>query len=248
MTFIQIFNVDNLQKSSQTNNCIVLDIDNTLVSTFSSDESRKFDPVKSIKDLGILTKPELLPLRSRFYRVSIEDYQRPGEGSYVEMWGIMRPHLKEFLTFCFSYFQIVAVWSAGMRKYVENMVDILFRDLPKPHVIFTRDDIIDQKNMVKPIAGMIESNPVLMKYMSLSNTFALDDNPLTFSNNVNNGVLIPRYDPSLTIDSLAKDDPALLQFKYWLARPNVSQSRDITTLEKSDIFKISVDDYIRSMK
>src|SRR3989338_4538064 len=110
--------------TSITDKCIVIDLDHTLVSTQ--------DPFGSLKELGILSNPDLIALRNRIYHIEIEDLEKPGVGTKYDFWWIIRPHVEEFLIFCFSYFRVVAVWSAGKRPYVEGIVDHLFRDLPKP--------------------------------------------------------------------------------------------------------------------
>lgn len=228
---------DDIPSASITDKCIVLDLDQTLIATQ--------DSVDSLKQLGILSDPHLLPLRNRLYYITIEDLEKPGVGTKYNFWGVTRPHINEFLIFCFSYFKIVAVWSAGKRPYVEAIVDHIFKDLPKPHVIFTHDDVIigPQGHITKPLTKMIESNPVLRRNMSLQNTFALDDNVMTFYQNHNNGILIPAYDPSLSTNALGRDDPTLLQLKYWLLQPEVVNARDVTVLDKSKIFSTSLESY-----
>lgn len=228
---------DDIPSASITDKCIVLDLDQTLIATQ--------DSVDTLKQLGILSDPHLLPLRNRLYYITIEDLEKPGVGTKYNFWGVTRPHVNEFLIFCFSYFKIVAVWSAGKRPYVEAIVDHIFKDLPKPHVIFTHDDVIigPQGHIGKPLTKMIESNQVLRRNMSLQNTFALDDNVMTFYNNHDNGILIPAYDPSLSNNALGRDDPTLLQLKYWLLQPEVVNARDVTVLDKSKIFSTSLDSY-----
>lgn len=228
---------DDIPPVSISDKGIVLDLDQTLIATQ--------DSMASLSELQILSDPKLLSLRNRTYYISIENLEHPGAGTKYNFWGVVRPHAREFLMFCFSYFKVVAVWSAGKRPYVEAIVDYLFRGLPQPHVIFTHDDVVVRNggHIGKPLTKMIESNPVLRKYMSLLNTLALDDNSTTYQSNIGNGVLIPAYDPALTISALESDDHALLQFKYWLLQPEVVQARDVTTLDKSKIFTTSLETY-----
>ena len=42
---------------------------------------------------------------------------------------------------------------------------------------------------------------------------------------------------------MGRDDPSLLQLKYWLLQPEVVKARDISILDKSKIFSTSVDAY-----
>lgn len=221
---------NDIPSTSLTDKCIVLDLDLTCIDTQ--------DEMTSLHDLKIMSDPNKLQLRTRTYHIVIEDLEKPGIGTKYEFWGVTRPHLKEFLLFCFSYFKIVAVWSAGQRLYVDEIVDVIFKDLPKPHVVFSYDDVeLGPGNRIeKPLLKMIKSDPILSRYMSLENTLALDDNSSTFINNPDNGVLIPAYETSLTVNSLSRDDPSLLQFKYWLLQPEVVNATDVRKLDKSTIF------------
>lgn len=229
--------IDDLPKATITDHCIVLDLDQTLIATQ--------DSVDTLSKLKILSDPKLLSLRNRSYYITIDDVEKPGIGSKYDFWGVTRPHVEEFLIFCFSYFKIVAVWSAGKRPYVEAIVDHLFRDLPQPHIVFSHDDIIlNNKNEVeKPLTKMINLNDITKRYMSLENTFAIDDNNTTFVHNPKNAVYIPPYEPSVSVNALSRDDPTLLQLKYWFLQPEVMDSLDIRQLDKKKIFKTSIDDY-----
>lgn len=233
---------------STTNMSIVLDLDQTLIAT-------QYD-ISSLKDLKILSNPKLIPLRNRTYDISLEDLGRPGIGTKSNFWGVTRPHITDFLIFCFSYFKIVAVWSAGQRPYVEAIVDHIFKDIRPPHVIFTYDDIESGPNgeILKPLTKMINSNPVLKRHMSLNTILALDDNPTTYSPNIGNGVLIPPYLPSSNdnikpnINALSRDDPTLLQFKYWLLQPEVVSNTDVNKLDKSTIFTTPLETYLSRLQ
>ena len=50
--------------------CIVIDLDQTLIATQ--------EDVSSLKQMGILYKPELMSLRNRTYYIEIEDLEGPG--------------------------------------------------------------------------------------------------------------------------------------------------------------------------
>ncbi len=234
--------VNDISHVSMTDKCIVLDLDQTLIATQ--------DNISSLMELGILSDPKLMDLRNRTYNITIEDIEKPGVGTKYDYWGITRPHVTEFLLFCFSYFKIVAVWTAGQRLYGEAIVDYLFRDLPKPHVLFTYDDCDVDTNghITKPLTKMMESDPVLRRNMSLQNTLAVDDNSITYRNNPYNGVLIPKYEPALNPNALGRDDPSLLQLKYWLLLPEVINARDVTTLDKSEIFSTSIEVYKNKLR
>lgn len=231
---------NDIPSTSITDKCVVLDLDQTLIATQ--------DHIESLKELNIMSDPKLLLLRNRVYHITIEDLEKPGIGTKYDFWGVTRPHVKEFLLFCFSYFKVVAVWSAGQRPYVEEIVDSIFQDLPKPHIILSHDDIEynSSGHIEKPLTKMIKFNPMLTRLMTLQNTLAIDDNPSTFVKNYGNGVLIPEYDPDLSIDAFNKDDQRLLQLKYWLLQPEVINSRDVNMLDKSKIFTTSIETYKRA--
>ena len=90
---------------------------------------------------------------------------------------------------------------------------------------------------------MINSIPGLNKYMSLKNTFIVDDRLSVFQEpNPGNGIQIPAYKPSLSIKSMRSDDIALKQLMRWLQKPEIMNCEDVRALDKRDIFKIPVTD------
>ena len=213
-----------------TDKCIVLDLDLTLLSTQ--------EDTCSLKDLNIFTDPRLMELRKRIYYLNLEDLEKPGIGSNWDFYGVTRPHLQEFLIFCFNYFSVLCVWSAGKAPYVHNIVDHLFKDINYPHVVFTYDDVeMHNGNVRKPLSKMFGSNPILLDYMNHKNTLALDDNPGTFHYNIGNGVLIKPFEPECNVSSFLQNDNALKDFMDWLMKPEVINSQDVRTLDKTKIFK-----------
>jgi len=228
MIYSSIF--DEIPNTALTDKCIVLDLDETLV--------HSCEDIDVLKQMGLLRNPQLIDLRKRTYRLNLDDVLTPkGQGIRSDIWGITRPHLNEFLAFCFSYFRIVAVWSAGQPKYVESICDFIFRDLRRPHIIYSWPDCEKVPHIEKPLQKMIESEPAVAKYMNLSNTFVIDDKHSTFAKvNPKNAILIPRYEPALTVDAFREDEPSLMELKQWFSRPEVTKSKDIRTLDKSKIF------------
>jgi TFIIF-interacting CTD phosphatase-like protein len=191
--------------------------------------------------------PQYLDLRRRLYRFQLEDILRKkGEGIVSTMWGVKRPHLDEFINFAFSYFRIVAVWSAGQPSYVEKICEIIFRDHRPPHLIYTSDDCVTALDgyFEKPLQRMFSSTPSIASMMDHSNTFMVDDRPWTFRQNPHNGILIPRYTPhsdessSSDIDPywLLSDNQALPELIDWFSQPEVMSARDVRYLDKSNIF------------
>lgn len=237
--------LDGIPFKALTNKCIVLDLDETLVHTNVNDVD-----MEQLKNLGIMSDPNLLDLRRRTYQITMDDVvYKKGEGVKTTMWGIVRPHVKEFLISCFSYFKVVIVWSAGKRKYVDAIVDFLFKDIKRPHVVYSYDQCERTSNnlIVKPFAKMIENEPGLSKYMSLDNSFMIDDRETVYSgyggdygDNPDNGIQIPAYKPAFNIHSLRSNDIALKQLMTWFLKPEVMNSDNVRELDKSDVFKTNI--------
>lgn len=207
---------------------IVLDIDETLVHTQETD-------VKSIGKM--MLDPSYMALRQRIYVLDLSDIgHRRGTGTNIRMWGVTRPHVEEFLAFCFTYFKRVIVWSAGMREYVDELVRFLFRDLPAPDIVYAREQCANIDGLLeKPLQKMIDDEPQLT--ITLSSTLALDDRKSTFDRaNPLNGVLIPRYEPGVDTKSMLEDDVALVNLQEWLMKPEVIEAMDVRSLNKSRIF------------
>lgn len=221
---------DHILHEPLTNHCIILDLDETLVHA-----SEKMD---FFFRSGILTDSKLIDIRERSYVISIDDVvERRGTGSKTHLWAMTRPYLKEFLIFCFNYFKVVAVWSAGRNRYVHKTVEAIFKDVATPHVIYTRDDCEENnRDLFKPLRKMIQNEPGLNNYMSLTNTFALDDRESTYSRNPGSGILIPPYEPNANLNDLRIKDNALLQLMNWLKQDHVMKSNDISKLDKTLIF------------
>ena len=224
---------------SITDKCIILDIDHTMAATQSGD--------KQAMDKAIPTTPEAHDLRRRVYAFNREHAgSANGDGESDFMWGVMRPGLKEFLIFCFSYFKAVIVWSAGTKEYVELVCESLFSDVDNPMAIFSRDSCVyDEEAEVyrKPIATLIKQNPRIAQYVNLKNTYIVDDTKYTFQPNPDNAIHIPRYLPESesnvsSFNAMRANDIALDQIRTWLSRPEVIQSEDIRTLNKKRIFDI----------
>lgn len=211
----------------RTKFCISLDLDESLLSTQ--------EEMKDLFKLKIMSDPHLLPLRNRTYTINIEDFDAPGAGTTTKMWGVLRPHAKEFIAFCCDYFEMVNIYTAGTQSYAEFIADYLFKDLPPPHIIYSREQVEENeyREPVKPIVRIArESNGK----MTLKNTFHLDDRQCTFEDNPDNGILITEYRPTLTVDGLMKDDDALLKLMDWFMRPEVLECEDVRSLEKDYIF------------
>lgn len=228
--------INKISSKPKTDKFIVLDLDETLVHTNAE------DTIETLIESGIYENPDLLDLKRRAYHITMDDVlSKRGEGIKAEMWGVIRPHVKEFLIFCFNYFKGVIVWSAGRKNYVYAIVDYLFKDIKRPLVVFTFDDLevlSDRKTFIKPLQKLIDTVPGLKDHMSLDNSFILDDRSSVFLKpNPDNGVKIPPYKCDFNnIESMRADDISLKQFMNWLDKPEVITSKNVRQLDKSNIF------------
>lgn len=238
---------DKISPQPLTDKCIILDVDETLVHTDDGDTLRDMAH-KHI--FSHKPAPDGVELRDRIYMLRGKDIVEEKEWEGLDIgdhWGITRPYVKEFLAFCHSYFRVVAIWSAGQKKYVNGIVDVLSNNLPRPHIIFTRNDCKKRGDiLIKPTADMAERAPEL--YMTPQNTIILDDRSTVFTTcNPANGIQIPEFRPSLTLSGLKNDELSLPQLMYWLSIPQVRYANDVRMLDKSGIFTTSIDDYKRSV-
>ena len=219
-----------IPKKALTKHTIILDIDETLVHTEEDAGSLKEIDVKSYPDLA-----------GEIYLLSLDN------GS-TEMWGTKRPHLDEFLLFCFTYFDHVCVWSAGQRDYVHTLVDYLFAPFREPDIVFTFDDCVknDGGDWIKPLDKFYK-HPSATGKIHPHSTFILDDRDYTFERNDQNGILIPPYSPK-NIEEIQQEEDYLPRFKYWLLHPDARFSRDVRSLSKKQIFTQPPEEYSSQMQ
>ena len=174
---------------------IILDIDATLLHTH--------DEPYDLEDLNIYSNPLRFKIRNKVYHMNLVDVtNEPGKGNVTSLTGIYRPYLKEFLDFCFEYFNHVIIWSAGKRKYVEECCRLMF-PIDKPSIIFTWDDCINNdEGLFKPISKIVEDPVYCSLGITEENTFHLDDRDDVYSLNKNNGVQIPEFECSMDVKSI----------------------------------------------
>jgi len=211
----------------RTNKTIVLDLDSTLLHTC--------DDMEIWDSLEIYTNPRNSKLRSRVYYFDLLDVtEKPGSGSKTVLWGVLRPHVYDFLRFCFDYFENVIVWSAGQKKYVHAICDFLFQDFEKqPLIIFTYEDCEIGSNYIhKPLSKF----QVLETPIPINTMLALDDYDATFSKNKDNGLHIPAYEPDFDYNGIMEDERSLLNLMYWLTNNEVVNSNDVRRLDKNTCF------------
>lgn len=187
---INLSNFNN--KNNKNNKCIVLDVDETLVHTFHN--------IDDYYNLDIFNNPDFFNYRDSFYNFQINN---------IPFAGVVRPYCKQFLSYCFNNFDVVAIWSAGKYDYVHNIVEHLFSDLPDPTFIFTFDNCVNYNNYyTKPLSLMFDKH----NFMCSNNTIIVDDRSYSFDQvNPSNGLLIPGYNPSTILQDLIHKDNTLLK-------------------------------------
>lgn len=231
---------DDILHKSITDKVVVLDLDATLIATQDS-----FD---SFKNLGIMSNPKLMELKRRCYCIKLKDVDAIGDGTRYDFWGVKRHYLEEFLLFCFNYFRLVIVWSAGQKNYVEAIVENIFKNLRKPHLVFSYDfcDIDKDKNIGKPLTKLLKHEALKKYNIKPGQVVAIDDNETTFEKNLKNAIFIPPFEPELNIASMNEHDDTLLKIKYFLLLPHVIEATDITKIDMSTIFDNTYESYIQA--
>lgn len=221
---------------------IVLDIDETLVKTYDDPGFAK------LNGTNILVDPTYYSLRPRIIQYRLEDIPlgsiKKGQGIDNDMWSITRPHLYDFLAFCFDYFDNVIIWSAGLGAYVQAVVDKVFNPIggtPYPEIVWARDQCVFQNGILtKPLNKLINDPLARNKGLTLENTLIIDDRVDNFIDNPSNGIQIPLYEPNPNPLAIATEDIALLQLKKWFLRDDVRQATDVQMLPKNQIFNTSL--------
>lgn len=223
---------------------IVLDIDATLVHTHGD-----VDDFETLKVFSDSTKARL---RRRLYSMKLIDVASlTGYGVVSVLSGIYRPYLREFLDFCFKYFDNVIIWSAGKKKYVEKMCQIMFPlKNQQPLVIYTYDDCdVGEEDYLKKPLTKIYNDPRTNGMLNEKNTFILDDRDDTFSLNHHNGIQIPEFESDMSVEDITKHpDDNLLKVMAWLSQRRVKNHKDVRKLGKKNIFKTSVKEYKDMLK
>lgn len=208
---------------SLTDNCIILDIDNTLIEAQFDGEL----PAHFHSDA----------YKSRRFQFAIEGESTSNCASDSKTYhAVLRPMTHAFLTYIFKYFKLVCVWSLGKRPYVHAVVEQIFANHAPPHAVLSYEHstlIPRRSTLTKPIRAMIDANDLCRRHMRLDNTLIIDDNVHNFYHNPRNGVLIPQF----TLKKVARsyhNDISLLVLMLWL---HANKDENLVKLPKSTIFK-----------
>lgn len=220
---------------SLTDLTVVLDLDETLVHTFMDiNQYELYNKFHHINDVDLMRRTYLIEMNDVASQI--------GKGEHEKMWGVFRPYVDEFLKFAFGYFKYVIVWSAGLDRYVEQIVEKLFSGLSRPDIVYGRSNcsqgtMIVNDNPVtfnhKPLARLIEEQQL---DVDMRKIVLVDDKTYSFTDNPDNSILIPGYIPEPTPDSMRMEDTHLLKLMWWLLRDDVMTADDIRTIDRTNIF------------
>lgn len=223
---------------SLTEHNIVLDIDATLLHT--QDNAYDFEKLK------VYSNPQRFVIRNKIYHMNLVDVtNEPGSGNVTCLSGVYRPYLKEFLDFCFEYFNNVIIWSAGKRKYVEECCRLMF-PIDKPSIIYSWDecDYREDGSLFKPLSKIWDDENLKNLNITEKNTFHLDDRDDVYGLNKQNGIQIPEFECDLNIKKIINhNDNELLKIMMWFSQNKVKTSKDIRELDKKNIFDKTYDYY-----
>lgn len=228
---------------------IVLDLDETLIHTFipTDAEDNRAPNNKhhaySLKEFQfIFNDNNYFEHRKRLYLLDMIRLQRKyGNDIEDSFWGFYRPHLREFLIFCKSYFNKIIIWTAGTYLYGHGICDIIFDGLYQPDLILTREDCETRNNnkIYKPLSK-IYLMPQFRGIVTPENTLLIDDRASNFVSDPHNGIQIDPFDPEYDNIPIKKwlnmKDDRLLELQEWLSRNEVLKARDIRSIKKENIF------------
>ena len=212
----------------------IIDLDETCIHTFTD--------MNKLKELNIMNDPKLIDLRKRIYVIDIKDVNGRGNGGSSQIWGIERPHLREFLKYMMYNVNNLIMWTAGIEPYAQAIVKHIFRGIGKPTMVLSRKDCVNvgtksNPMYTKPIMKLVNSNyNKVYKNITMENSFIIDSRIDYVMPNFTNAIIIPPYSPTPNVDSLRMQDTALLKIMTWFNSPNIRNSPDIKTVKKDDIF------------
>ncbi len=217
---------------------LIIDLDETLL--------KSFDKPEFLNTYEVYTNPDVA---AKFKNIKTYSMIITKNGQKSKIWGVFRPGLKEFLEYVNNYFDHVIFWSAGTEIYVKEIIEQMEKifNIAPGKMIWAREKCATTSSTFhKPIAHVcrdlqnryyftFEIDPML--------TMILDDKTYTFTDNPDNGILIPQFNPGdgqkiPPLNSLLDvSDHALSDFTKWLQTPEVLNSNDYRTLSKNNIFK-----------
>lgn len=156
---------------------IVLDLDQTIESCLVGD-----DIYREIK-----SNPDYLHIKNSVYRIYIDD-------SYNTI--VCRPHLETFLDFCLRTFEFICVYSAGTKKYVDEVVDLIFQI--RPDIVLCWDDVVKGPNKSYHKSLDVVKDRIKSEYgvsLNVDDIIIIDDRLNNVRSYPNNAIIIKAFDP-----------------------------------------------------
>lgn len=214
-------NNNNINQSKKNGKHLVLDLDESLVHTFSPEDGFSM----FVKNMS----PEQ---EKRLYILDFEN----GEA----LAGYIRPYIEVFLETAFNEFETVSVWSAGTQAYVHGIVDLIFKT-NKPYFVLTRKDCNEMKLgydnstcRYKPLEIIYKNYPTHKE----ENTIIVDDRHDICALNCLNNIQVPEFMMThLNWKSLVEDD-TLKILTDWIKSEEFRNAKDVRLLKSKSPFKI----------
>lgn len=217
-----------IRHGRKTNKVIILDIDNTLLSTMLEEQHAVMDKLDESR-----------------YRIIDIAMKLDVDGRFTYMQSVLRPHLEQFLEWCNVYFSQVIIWTAGTRPYAEAVVEALYDGkISPPPIVFARENCYKEgDNYYKTIERLIHDHPFLQKFMNMSNCVIVDDTPSTYKYNFDNAIGIPPYlRENFSEDTLNQSDDCLRHIIAFFENQNVKNAQDMRLVPKNMIFNMSINE------
>ena len=107
--------------------CIVIDMDETLIHSYLEELDQDGDKNYSLA---------IDMLSDRNFNSKDMLYWVQGD---IDVVGVFRPGVHEFLQYCSENFDYVVIWSAGEKEYVKSVIDHLYIYIDKPDIVWARN-------------------------------------------------------------------------------------------------------------
>lgn len=226
---------------------IVLDLDSTLIWTFDDDEKEDFseeDHANKLKKISLYSDPKKIELRKKIYRLDMLNSRGQATGEKDVMYGVRRPYLDEFLDYIGENCNHIIVWTAGIRRYGDELSNRIFKNHRKPDLILTRaslkETVDDEDGQIKECMKPLSDIYKIFVDMNETNTIVVDDKKSTFNDNPDNALHIDAFSCDLEeIDILNNGDDCLLKIIEWMETDEVKNCTDIRKINK-DIFNVDI--------
>ena len=132
-----------------------------------------------------------------------------------------RPHMREFLTFCFSHFKHVSIWTAASEEWFDIVYNKIFKSVliklkKQFSFIYTREKCRNPVKLYKPLSNIWKRTTKPFKDYNPGNTIIIDDNSEACIFNKKSSIIIPCYkigDRDIVLKQLVSEMTLMLK-KY----------------------------------